>query len=455
MIAPPDVPSAQFEGLRCEVNYSFGSAKSQTRNKPPRTQQTPADALDLVGDAEETPPSHTYCRRGNPKRSRKAVVAREGMDNAGPGALSAPSSRSHDNGEQQDLESLVSEAIGDMAHLLDFAFRKLIGVKGSSPGLRTVRSMVSPSLIGIAPAVWDLQYLQARPHVQPSLNLADCGHKTMVVHAQVIPSISAGIARLRNARSTRLREKVAILARRRTLGEGDQISVDTEEDITDELKKRLWLLCQTRIRPEPSKGPCFTRKAAEDAVKQPPSQLALAEQGLIVPPYYIDDLDDNDLVDTESYDLMVDYDSYATLPEVLPGPIHPEIGSPLQAGESRMLDDGEPSTDQWTHSSEGDYFYTDGQGNVYPIERQTGPEADQIDWPSDPQLGGSGEFYHEDEDELEEHWDRSANQAYIMYHEAQHWPPAAGVHMHSEDVPDQPFPLPQPDDAPSSYWAGD
>lgn len=64
--------------------------------------------------------------------------------------------------QQEDIETLVAEAIADMACLLDFAFRKLIGVRGISPGMRTIKNLASPSLAEIAPAVWDLQYLQVR-----------------------------------------------------------------------------------------------------------------------------------------------------------------------------------------------------------------------------------------------------------------------------------------------------
>jgi hypothetical protein len=277
----------------------------------------------------------------------------------------------------------------------------------------------------------------------------------MVVHAQVISSISAGIARLRNARSASLREKVDNLTRRGTIGEDNQTLVDAEADATDEVKKRLWLMCQTHIRPEPIKGPCVPRKADQSAAERLPSQLALAEQGPGVSTLYIDGLDDTALSVMESYDLVADDDPYVTLPEVLPGPVYPEAGSALQPGELHLLEQGGPSSDEWTHSSEGDYFYTDGQGNVYPVERQAVPKADQIEWTSDPQLSDSNEFYHEDEGELEEHWDGGAKQTYIMYHEAQHWPPVAGLHMRAEDVLDQPLPLPYPDDALSSNWAGD
>ena len=180
MIAPADVPSARFEALRCEVNYNFGSANSQECSKPSRAKQTLPDSLNLAGDSKEAPASHTYRLRDNPRRSRKAVVAQEEMDNLGPGLSSKPSTQvepGRGSGEPEDTESLVSEAIADMTHLLDFAFRKLIGVKGSSPGLRTIKSVVSPSLIDIAPAVWDLQYLQVTLDVLLALDLANCGHR--------------------------------------------------------------------------------------------------------------------------------------------------------------------------------------------------------------------------------------------------------------------------------------
>ena len=230
---------------------------------------------------------------------------------------------------------------------------------------------------------------------------------------------------------------------------------DTEVDATDEVKKRLWLMCQTHIRPEPIKGPCVPRKADQNAVERLPPRLDLAEQGPGVPMLYIDGSDDTALSVMGSYDLVADDDPYVTLPEVLPGPVYPEAGSPLQPGELHVLEQGGASSDEWTHSSEGDYFYTDGQGNVYPVERQAVPRADQFEWTSDPQLPDSNEFYHEDEDEREEYWEGGAKQTYIMYHEAQQWTPVAGEHMRAEDVLDRPVSLPSPDDAPSSYWAGD
>jgi hypothetical protein len=177
MIAPLEVPSAQFQGLKCEVDYSFKPARTKASSKAQATQQASTEPLNLVPQAQ---PSHSYNLRSNPKRSKKATVAQEEISDAVPGStsISYPHPEpSHGNGEQEDTESLVSEAIGDMARLLDFAFRKLIGVRRSFPGARTIKRMTSPSLIDVAPAVWDLGYLQVRAHVQPWLNIADWRHR--------------------------------------------------------------------------------------------------------------------------------------------------------------------------------------------------------------------------------------------------------------------------------------
>jgi hypothetical protein len=176
MIAPSDVPSAQLQALKCEVDYSFKPARTKAPTKARASQQASIEHLGLVPNVPGAQPSHSYSLGSNPKRSRKAAVAQEEINDAVPGPSSI--SYAHPEASQdEDIETLVSEAIADMARLLDFAFRKLIGIKGSFSGMRTIKSMTSPSLIDVAPAVWDLGYLQVRGHVQPQLNIADWGHR--------------------------------------------------------------------------------------------------------------------------------------------------------------------------------------------------------------------------------------------------------------------------------------
>jgi hypothetical protein len=152
---------AQFEALRCQVNFHFRSAKGRSRKS-----QLPKKTLaDCAGseDADHAPTKHSYSRRGNPKRSRKATVAQEESTNSNLSSTPDFHIASNDDIDQpEDIESLVSKAIADMASLLDLALRKVIGVRGSSPGFRTLKGTSLPTLIDIAPAVWDLQYLQVR-----------------------------------------------------------------------------------------------------------------------------------------------------------------------------------------------------------------------------------------------------------------------------------------------------
>ncbi|KAK4122693.1 hypothetical protein N657DRAFT_574972 [Parathielavia appendiculata] len=320
-----------------------------------------------------------------------------------------------------------------MACLLDFAFRKLIGIKGAVLGMRTIKSMAAPSLINIAPAVWDLNYLQ-----------------TMSIHAEVIPWIASGIARLTNARSAALREKLTFLVQRRTPGDNAQGPVDQETETRDEVRKRLWSLCQTRIRPEPIKAP-FVRKVVPE---QETSQLVLAEHELEASPPYIEDFDSDALVTMAHYEPVPNQDPYAALPENQADPDEPVMDDSLLVLEPYNPDVGASSSDGWMRSSEAEYFYTDGQGNVYPIEREIVREDHQIDWPSTPQLLGSDEFDHGNEEDPEEGLDGSINRTYIMYDGGQPWPPLSGVHIHTED--DLPYPLaPYLGDAPFNDRAGD
>ncbi|KAK3297643.1 uncharacterized protein B0H64DRAFT_457970, partial [Chaetomium fimeti] len=422
MIAHPNIPSAQFQGLRCEANYSFKSSKKGNRIRTGTPKPPITEPLNSSQDMESTSQNHTYSLRSNPKRSKKAAVAaQEEVGNTNPPSTSESPFPDY---QQEDIESLVAEAIADMACVLDFAFRKLIGVRGISPGMRTIKNLASPSLTEIAPAVWDLQYLQ-----------------TMSVHAQIIPSIATGIARLKNARSASLREKLNNLTHQTTLGIDGQEFADSEADATDE------------IQPEPIKRPFATKQGGENTgTKARPQQLNYAGQELEIPTVCVDEDGNGTRVAMESYGLEPDYDPYVVFPGAPFETGHLEIDTLLQMDESYMSSDQVSPSDDWTHSSEGDYFYTDGQGNVYPIEKQENSEGDHsIDWPSASQLVDSDGYSQQHDEDLEELWDQAANQAYIMSYEDGF--PVSGVHTRPNDAINQPFLPPYPDDTPHDNWA--
>lgn len=52
--------------------------------------------------------------------------------------------------------------IADIPVLVSVALYRLIGVKKAMQGVRTTKNITSVPLIDIAPAVWNLRYLQVR-----------------------------------------------------------------------------------------------------------------------------------------------------------------------------------------------------------------------------------------------------------------------------------------------------
>ncbi|KAH6850907.1 hypothetical protein B0I37DRAFT_429233 [Chaetomium sp. MPI-CAGE-AT-0009] len=379
-----------------------------------------------------TPQNDTYALRSNPRPSKKAAVAaQEDVGDTNPPSTSESPFPDH---QHETIESLVAEAIAEMARILDFAFRKLIGVRGISPGMRTIKNLVSTSLIEIAPVVWDLRYLQVRCHAQT-----------------VIPSIASGIARLKNARSASLREKLNNLTRQTALGIDDQEFVDSKADATDEVQRQLWLLCQTRIQPEPMKRPFAIKKGDENTAKKVRSQPDYAGQELEIPATYLDEDGSKTPTAMEGYGLELDYEPYAIFPGGLLETGHRETDNLLHVDESYIPGDGGLPLEDWTHSSEGDYFYTDGQGNVYPIERQEDSEGDQISWPSAPQLVDSDGYSQQQDEDLEELWDQDANQTYIISREDGFLD--SGVQTRPDDATNQPFLPPYLDDALPGNWA--
>ncbi len=274
----------------------------------------------------------------------------------------------------------------------------------------------------------------------------------MSVHAQAIPSIATGISRLKNAHSASLREKLNILDRKGTRGNGNQQPKDPEPGDNDEISRRLWLLCQTRIRPEPIKGHQIRRKAIRNTIDQPPSKLVPAGQDDDILPHYPDDFNNDAFVLAEDYDMGTSYDSYPGLPKAPIWPDDIETAVPLQASESGWSEDEKPPSDEWTHSSEGDYFYADGQGNVYPVEKHEVPEDENAGWSPTSQFTGSERFDCEENEDEQGPWDEGANEGYIMYHEVQHWPSAPGAHIHAVDGAGQFTLLPSLDDEPFDDW---
>lgn len=67
-----------------------------------------------------------------------------------------------DDGREDEVPPRYAWSIHEMTTLVDVGLRKLLGVGKGPQGFRTSKSGPSPSLMDIAPSVWNLQYLQAR-----------------------------------------------------------------------------------------------------------------------------------------------------------------------------------------------------------------------------------------------------------------------------------------------------
>ncbi|KAK0635134.1 hypothetical protein B0T17DRAFT_31799 [Bombardia bombarda] len=440
MIAPPNVPCAKFQGMKCEVNICFGTNKSKRKSEPHTTAPRPTDPTIPKSQPSESPPRHRYGLRSRPKPTKKAMAAQEDMEHMAPYSTSdtiSPSS-SRDSGEldQSAFKApLISEKIlTDISALLDGALHKLIGIKKAPPGTKIVESIPHPPLIDIAPAVWNLRYLQS-----------------MAAHAKVIPTIAHGIARLKSARSERLRQKVDKLTQSKEPNRQADEQLKEDGD-TSEVRKKLWILCQTRIRVAPvARG--GNRKdtnldadlhTAEEAVPelamvpfQPePSQLEEAEgvnsywegssSGFVLDVRYHQqamegnifyDLPEGALgeFDNNTGDMEICQeemeDPFYDLVEEAPGDNYhhitdlDDLGHVTDGDAYYQLPEGDAgelviqhATDELSQhhmhyhnadsgsSSEADYFYADGYGNIYPVERPRRSETLELEWVSEDDM---------------------------------------------------------------------
>ncbi|GAB1313253.1 hypothetical protein MFIFM68171_03463 [Madurella fahalii] len=388
MIAPRDVRLAQFQSLTCEVDYCFGISPAGAHASPQPTFEPPSSSQHAPEDRRQS----TYGFRSNPQLSKKAAAPHEGTN-------------SPLHFEQESTEAFAPEAvIAEMACLLDAALRKLIGDKRTSPKGRAIKNTQPHSLIDIAPAVWNLRYLQ-----------------TMTAHAQIIPTIATGLARLKNAQSASLREKLDIITHAITESNNKETEFNPEASSTaDEIKKRLWLLCQTGIQPEPVRRQSAGKQPGGHAAKQSSQRDVVGPEVDHRPPVeHGDGFHSNILMEGDNQ-VIVGHDPYADCQQELCDSEFLGVYGCLRADEPYGVEDSEQSTADYTDSSEADYFYADGQGNVYRIGRPDVPDPEAFSCPQDPPFPESHGLSDEGRQEMVVYGDADANETYIMYHEVQH-----------------------------------
>ncbi|KAK3943449.1 hypothetical protein QBC46DRAFT_254129 [Diplogelasinospora grovesii] len=401
-LAPSNVPSYKLLGLDCTLDFQVKLPLSTARARHDTKTHKAREATSKPMQRKIAPSwNRRYGLRSTSARIEDALKANEETHEAATvsDSKSRPDSSQALHGIEQDSLVPKDEHLEDMAYLLNAALRKLIGVKGLIPGIRTLSSLQSPPLIEIAPAIWNLRYLQL-----------------LAAHAQVIKTVAGGVARLRNARSASLRQKLERVARLATPDWRSYSEVDQEERARGELEKRLWLLCQKGIRVDPVAKSRRRKSAgqmeAESSQSQPtserfPSQLTPDDS----PPQLA-------AVNAPSHSLFraeeasdFDFPFYLYPPEV-EGDVHhsrDDISSdpvtemrshlpmfeddiPSDHGQGEREDTGASSSESDDlppyddfESSEGEYYYADGRGNWYPVPRDVAKDVANWRRPSSPQ----------------------------------------------------------------------
>lgn len=221
---------------------------------------------------------------------------------------------------------------------------------------------------------------------------------------------------MKGARSASLRKKLGNLVHR---------GVEGDEEVT--VGKRLWLLCQNRIRPEPIKKFSSAIQTNKHIVKTTPTPALedYAEVMLEEPSLYMEDWDSVPLIDSDDFDPgeldqgELDPAEYDDQYEVFYEDFETDAGELANVGSDEFYtsDIEAPPSNGVLESSEGDYFYADGQGNVIPVEKQAASEHQQDEWVSPHELEERGDFSEDWEEEIEGGLEGAEENAYVMYDE--------------------------------------
>jgi len=219
-----NVPGGEFRGLRCLVNICYGNRSTQVGN---------SNQVDQVSNSNQ---GRAGTQRYNLRNLHSEVASSGGEEEGG---VSDP--------PVLDVRIDADET----GRLLDAGMRRLIGVgKRGARGIQTTMKPSAPSLIGLAPAVWNLNHLEVSYicfGFFDLMELTNCIYQLMTAHVGAAAFIGAGLARLRITGSQSLAEKLDKLACRERLDEIGYTDQNQQEDIKAEITKRLWLLCQTKI----------------------------------------------------------------------------------------------------------------------------------------------------------------------------------------------------------------
>ena len=203
----------------------------------------------------------------------------------------------------------------------------------------------------------------------------------MAVHASIIPTIASGLSRLTNARSCSLRDKLERLTRGGFTDDSQKPGAG--ENASSEIKKRLWLSCQTKIQADPTKRLPSQRRINERHIGSDAAEWEMTEQYEVASP--TDESSPNAFVGVDCHENEAEaYPFIGSEGELLDLPVANNIYQTMEPESGRSYD--EPTYDQPTCSSEGDYFFMDTEGNLVPVEEDIGivdDEEELEEWGSD------------------------------------------------------------------------
>ncbi|KAH8907072.1 hypothetical protein BR93DRAFT_978564 [Coniochaeta sp. PMI_546] len=269
-LSPKDIPCAKLLKVTCSVCYGSRPRKKCIKKpnkrrkieEPERTRvqapyglrhkpQPSKQASERDADEEEEENDDADEDERNKTQKRRHISHNP---RAGPGTQNAiqpqRNERREPGGEELDA---------DVALMIKAALTKLLGIKKTTRGVRVVTDLPGPSLIDIAPAVFNIRYLQA--------------FSSRAEHIHWIASCLSGL----NAESPTLRAKI------RSLVEGDP-----NKNATAELQKRLHMLVQRGLDVPPiapsKRGTKARASVTVDRLSQQPVDHSPQTQGVLQQP---------------------------------------------------------------------------------------------------------------------------------------------------------------------------
>lgn len=159
---PHTLTCVKFRGLSCDINLRLDTSWRRA-GEPKRPSKMADEEIAQVGLKPPVVEESRTGARKNRRRITRTVNVKCTDTSQRQAKKACPVTRpdlANSNSDPVILLSISEEEKKEMALLLDAALRKLIGVKHTFPGVKVTEDRQFPSLIEIAPAVWNLRYLQ-------------------------------------------------------------------------------------------------------------------------------------------------------------------------------------------------------------------------------------------------------------------------------------------------------